>query len=207
MILEACVETFEEALNAERNGANRIELCANLKIGGTTPSYALVESTRLRINIPIMVMVRPRGGDFVYDDTDIRLMKQTIEMFKMLDVQGVVFGLLDRQFQVDENNTKLLIEHAYPLEVTFHKAVDETADLLKATETLSEIKGLTRILTSGGKTTALEGVDVINEMILSANGRIKILAAGRITHTNLTEISTLIHTDEFHGRKIVGKLS
>ena len=206
MILEACVETLEEALKAESMGASRIELCDDLSVGGITPSYALLDSVMKQLKIPIMVMIRPRGGNFVYDSSELKLMKQSIDVCKSLGVMGVVFGILDNQDLIDAENTKMLAEYADPLEITFHKAIDDTPDPVHSAEILAKIKGITRILTSGGKPTALEGADNINKMSKITAGHLKILAAGRITDKNLEEISGILKVDEFHGRKIVGKL-
>lgn len=206
MILEACVETIEEAIRAEMLGAHRIELCADLQVGGTTPSYALLESVLGKLKIPVMVMIRPRGGNFVYDPLELKSMKQSIEVCKSLKVKGVVFGILDRRNHIDQINTSRLAEYAAPLEVTFHKAIDDTADLISSAGILIRIPGVTRILTSGGMATALEGADVINKMIDAAGDAVKVLAAGRITKYNLGELSKLLNTDEFHGRRIVGDL-
>lgn len=206
MILEACVETFEEALKAESLGANRIELCDDLSVGGITPSYALLDSVKKQLKIPVMVMIRPRGGNFVYDSSELKLMKQSIDVCKSLRVMGVVFGILDQQNLIDAKSTKILAEYASPLEVTFHKAIDETPDPVGSVETLAQIKGVTRILTSGGKATALEGARYINQMNEIATDHLKILAAGRITNENIEEISNILKVNEFHGRKIVGNL-
>ena len=206
MILEACVETFEEALKAESMGASRIELCDDLSVGGITPSYALLDSVKNKLKIPIMVMIRPRGGNFIYDSFELKLMKQSIDICKSLGVMGVVFGILNNQDLIDAEITKMLVEYADPLDITFHKAIDDTPDPVHSAEILAGIKGITRILTSGGKPTALEGAENINKMSKIAAGHPKILAAGRITATNLDEISGILKTDEFHGRKIVGPL-
>jgi len=206
MILEACVETFEEALKAESLGASRIELCDDLSVGGITPSYALLDSVKKQLKIPIMVMIRPRGGNFVYDSSELKLMKQSIDICKSLAVMGVVFGILNNQDIIDAENTKMLAEYAGPLEITFHKAIDDTPDPVSSAETLTQIKGITRILTSGGRSTALEGSKYINEMSKIATGHLEILAAGRITYNNLDEISNILKVNEFHGRKIVGNL-
>lgn len=206
MVLEACVETFEEALKAESRGADRIELCDDLSVGGITPSYALLASVMKQIKIPVMVMVRPRGGDFVYSSAEIKVMKQSIEVCKSLDVMGVVFGILDKKNQIDIATTRMLAHWAKPLEITFHKAIDDTPNPVHSAEILTEIEGISRILTSGGKTTALEGSEVINEMSKITAAHLKILAAGRITSENLKEISRILNVDEFHGRKIVGHL-
>jgi len=206
MILEACVETFEEALKAESLGANRIELCDDLSVGGITPSYALIDSVKKQLKIPIMVMIRPRGGNFIYDSSELKLMKQSIDVCKSLCVMGVVFGILNNQNLIDPENTRMLAEYANPLEITFHKAIDDTPDPVRAAKTLTQIKSISRILTSGGKPTALEGAAIINEMSEIVTGHLKILAAGRITNTNLKEMSNILEVEEFHGRKIVGTL-
>ena len=206
MVIEACVETFQEALQAEAKGADRIELCGELDIGGITPSYALLDSVIQKLSIPVMVMVRPRCGNFIYNTLELRTMKQSIDICKSLGVMGIVLGILDEHNNIDIKNTMKLVEHAAPLDVTFHKAIDDTNDLIKAVKDLKKIKGITRILTSGGKPTALEGADQINEMIKAAGNTCKILAAGRITDKNLKKVSGILHTDEFHGRKIVGEL-
>ena len=206
MVLEACVESFQEASIAEARGANRIELCADLHVGGITPSYALLESVKSKLNIPVMVMIRPRGGNFIYDAMELKTMRQSIEICKSLGVMGIVLGLLDKNNKVDIINTAELVSNAYPLEVTFHKAIDETKDLIRAVKDLKKIEGISRILTSGGAPTAIEGANQINKMITAAGDSIKILAAGRITNHNLKKIDAALNTDEFHGRKIVGEL-
>ncbi len=206
MVLEACVETFEEALKAESLGADRIELCDDLSVGGITPSYELLDSVLKQLKIPVMVMIRPRGGNFVYTTSEIKVMKQSIDVCKTLNVTGVVFGILDKHNHIDMDDTRFLAEYASPLEITFHKAIDDTPDPVRSAEMLIAIKGISRILTSGGKDTALEGVENINEMSKVTAGHLKILAAGRITNENLREISGILDVEEFHGRKIVGHL-
>ena len=206
MILEVCVETLEEALMAEARGANRIELCADLHVGGTTPTYALLQSVSERLHIPIMVMIRPRGGNFMYNDRELKVMKHAIDICKSLNVAGVVLGVLDNHNNVNTRDTAMLAVHAAPLDITFHKAIDDSVDLIKSVEELKNIKGITRILSSGGKPTAFEGAECINDMVSKAGSALKILAAGRITKENLIQISGLLNTDEFHGRRIVGDL-
>lgn len=153
-----------------------------------------------------MVMIRPRGGNFVYTTSEIKVMKQSIDVCKTLNVTGVVFGILDKHNHIDMDDTRFLAEYASPLEITFHKAIDDTPDPVRSAEMLIAIKGISRILTSGGKDTALEGVENINEMSKVTAGHLKILAAGRITNENLREISGILDVEEFHGRKIVGHL-
>ena len=202
MIKEACVESFEKALESQNNGADRIELCENLSVGGTTPSYGTVKVCLEKLNIPIFPMIRARGGNFVYSKDEIEIMKEDIKIFKELGVKGVVLGCLTSDNKIDLELTKELVDLAYPMEVTFHKAIDEILNPLDYIDDLVNI-GIKRILTSGGKATALEGKDLINEMIKKSNGRLKIVVAGKVTKENLNGLSNLISADEFHGKLIV----
>ena len=202
MIKEACVESFEKALETQNNGANRIELCENLAVGGTTPSYGTVKICLEKLNIPIFPMIRARGGNFVYSKDEIEIMKEDIKIFKELGVKGVVLGCLTSDNKIDLELTKELVDLAYPMEVTFHKAIDEILNPLDYIDDLVNI-GIKRILTSGGKVTALEGKDLINEMIKKSNGRLKIVVAGKVTKENLNGLSNLISANEFHGKLIV----
>lgn len=202
MIKEACVESFEKALEAQNNGADRIELCENLSVGGTTPSYGTVKICLEKLNIPIFPMIRARGGNFVYSKDEIEIMKEDIKIFKELGVKGIVLGCLTSDNKIDLELTKTLVNLAYPMEITFHKAIDEISNPLDYIEDLVNI-GIKRILTSGGKATALEGKDLINDMIKKSNGRLKIVVAGKVTKENLNELSNLISADEFHGKLIV----
>ena len=202
MIKEACVESFEKALEAQNNGADRIELCENLSVGGTTPSYGTVKICLEKLNIPIFPMIRARGGNFVYSKDEIEIMKEDIKVFKDLGVKGLVLGCLTSDNKIDLELTKTLVNLAYPMEITFHKAIDEISNPLDYIEDLVNI-GIKRILTSGGKATALEGKDLINDMIKKSNGRLKIVVAGKVTKENLNELSNLISADDFHGKLIV----
>jgi len=202
MIKEACVESFEKALEAQSNGANRIELCENLAVGGTTPSYGTVKICLEKLNIPIFPMIRARGGNFVYSKDEIEIMKEDIKIFKELGVKGVILGCLTSDNKIDLELAKELVDLAYPMEVTFHKAIDEILNPLDYIDDLVNI-GIKRILTSGGEVTALEGKDLINEMIKKSNGRLKIVVAGKVTKGNLNGLSNLISADEFHGKLIV----
>ena len=202
MIKEACVESFEKSLEAQNNGANRIELCENLAVGGTTPSYGTVKVCLEKLDVPIFPMIRARGGNFIYSKDEIEIMKEDIKIFKELGVKGVVLGCLTSDNKIDLELTKKLVNLAYPMEVTFHKAIDEIQNPLDYIDNLINI-GIKRILTSGGKVTALEGKDLINEMIKKSNGRLKIVVAGKVTKENLNELSNLISANEFHGKLIV----
>jgi len=204
LILEACVETLEEALAAQQAGANRIELCSALDQDGLSPSEELTRQCLEQLSIPIMAMVRPRGGNFVYSEAEIQQMEQEIELFKQLGVAGVVFGLLTEENSIDLINTQLLARKVQPLEVTFHKAIDYTPDPLKSFEGLNTIEGITRVLTSGGKATAWEGRIVLKEMNDLSNRKIKIIAAGKVLPANREQIAEYTGVTELHGKKIVG---
>lgn len=207
MIIEACVETFEEALLAEQLGANRIELCSDLGRDGLTPSVGLMQKTCANLKISVMVMIRSKPGNFVYSENDIVQMKSEIAQAKKAGAAGVVFGLLTPENKIDEVNTRLLVEFAQPLLVTFHKAIDELDDLVEGVNTLKNIEGIQRILTSGGKPTALEGQSTLREMIHVAEEKITILVAGKVLQSNLKEIENVTGAKEFHGRRIVGDLN
>lgn len=206
MIKEACVETLEEAVLAEKLGANRIELCSDLANDGLTPSFELMQKACSALKIPVMVMIRPRAGNFVYSEDEIIQMKSEIDLAKKAGAFGVVFGLLTPANKIDKKNTEILAEYAQPLPVTFHKAIDELENPVEGVWVLKEIDGIKRILTSGGKPTALEGQETIRKMIEVAGEQITILVAGKVLDSNVIEIHKLTGTTELHGRRIVGEL-
>lgn len=207
MIKEACVESFEEAVLAEKLGAERIELCADLHLDGLTPSFELMQKTCSTLKIPVMVMIRPRGGDFIYSDKEILLMKNDIDLAKKTGAAGVVFGLLTNDNQIDIRNTRLLAAYAQPLPVTFHKAIDLLGNPIEGAKILTEIQGIKRILTSGGKATAFDGQETIRKMIEVTGEKITILVAGKVLNSNIEEIQKLTGATEFHGKRIVGELT
>ncbi len=207
MIREACVETFEEALKAQENGANRIELCSHLELDGLTPSPELIEKTCSELSIPVMVMIRPRGGNFVYSEEELQTMENGIAMAKKLGAGGIVVGLLTSGNQVDVDNTRRLAAAAAPLPVTFHKAIDVMESPVDGVKQLLVIEGVTRILTSGGKPTAREGAMIIKEMMRAADDHITLLVAGKVTSENVDEIAALTGAIELHGRRIAGDLT
>jgi copper homeostasis protein len=166
-----------------------------------------MQKTCTTLKIPVMVMIRPRGGDFVYSEKEISQMKSDFDKAKKAGAAGVVFGLLTKQNQIDIENTKLLAAYAQPLPVTFHKAIDLLESPVEGAEILAAIPGITRVLTSGGKPTAKEGSDVIRKMMATVAGRITILVAGKVTCDNLAEIEKITGAAEFHGKKIVGDLT
>ncbi|MFT4758752.1 MAG: copper homeostasis protein [Paraglaciecola sp.] len=204
---EACVETYEQAILAQKNGVNRIELCGDLSVGGVTPDFALTQRLLVELTIPIRVMVRPRGGNFVYSTSELEEMKTTILTFKKMEVEGVVFGILKEDNTINLNENQTLANLAKPLKVTFHKAIDTTNDILGEFSKLLKISEIDTVLTSGGKPTALEGMPILKEMIKLAGDKITILSAGKITNENLSKLHQKIGGTAYHGRKIVGNLT
>lgn len=202
-IFEACVETVEQALLAEKYGAHRIELCSHLELDGLTPSEELTKQCLAHLSIPVMAMVRPRAGDFVYSEEEIREMEREIEFFKQAGVAGVVFGLLTPKNEIDIANTSRLARLAAPLDVTFHKAIDSTPDILKSFLDLNAISKVTRVLTSGGMDTAWNGRHILKTMQCFPERKLKIIAAGKITAENREEIAALTGVSEMHGKRIV----
>jgi copper homeostasis protein len=201
-IKEVCVESFEEAVRATKAGATRIELCDNLSVGGTTPSFGTIKQCMEKLPIPILVMIRPRGGNFVYSADEFEIMKEDIVQCKALNVPGVVFGLLDQTGNIDLKRTEILIKLSEPMAVTFHKAIDETTDILSNTKLLKSV-GISRILSSGGKATAAEGQVLLNQMIEVGKPQLSIVVAGKVTYENFDEIRLKIPASEYHGRKLV----
>ena len=202
LVKEVCVESFDEAVRAVDAGATRIELCENLSVGGTTPSYGTIRKCLDKLPVPVMVMIRPRGGNFTYSQDEFEIMQEDILLCKELPVTGVVFGLLDEKGNIDEVKTRLLVQLARPMQVTFHKAIDKAANILESVALLKEI-GVDRILSSGGKPTAFEGKETLNRMIELASPQLPIIVAGKVSHENFEEIRKIIPSSEYHGRRLV----
>ncbi len=203
LIFEACVETLEDAMAAEKRGANRIELCSALDQDGLTPSPELTMLCIQNLSIPVMAMVRPRGGDFVYSEAELLQMESEIEFFKRSGVAGVVFGALSENGTIDVVNTSRLARLAFPMDVTFHKAIDYSNDILNSFRELNAIDGITRVLTSGGMDTAWNGCDILKKMQDLPNRRIKIVAAGKVLPDNRKLIAKFTGVCELHGQRIV----
>ena len=202
MVREKCIRSFLEALEAQELGAERVELCDNLTEGGTTPSYGTIKMVVEKLNIPAFVIIRPRGGDFYYTPEEIEIMKEDIKICKELGVKGVVIGALNRDNTINYDAIKDMIDLAKPMSITFHKAIDELENPVTEVKKLANL-GVNRILTSGTKETALEGKNILREMIKEAGEDTIIIVAGKVTKDNLNEISNLIPAKEYHGKKIV----
>ncbi|WP_294066639.1 copper homeostasis protein CutC [uncultured Fusobacterium sp.] len=202
MIKEACVESLIDAIEAEKRGAHRIELCDNLSQGGTTPSYGTIKLALSTLKIPVFPIIRPRGGDFYYTPAEIEVIKEDIKICKSLGAKGVVLGILTADKKIDFKTLAEFMELAKPMEVTFHKAIDELEDPTLVIDDLINL-GVKRILSSGTKPTALEGKDMLNKMIEKAGDRLTIVVAGKVTKEILPEVSSLIPAKEYHGKVIV----
>ncbi len=188
--IEVCAFSLESCLAAEKGGANRIELCGSMYEGGTTPSAGLIQVVKQKVNIEIHAMIRPRGGDFCYSDDEMSIMQADIRMAKELGCEGVVLGILQPNGQVNIVQTKAMVTLAKPMQITFHRAIDMTPDYLKALEDIIET-GCDRILTSGQKSTAIEGIENIKKLVQQASSRIEIMAGSGVDANNA---QTLIHT-------------
>ena len=199
---EVCVESFDEAVRAVEAGATRIELCENLTVGGTTPSHGTIKKCIEKLNVPIMVMIRPRGGNFNYSADEFDIMKEDILQCLELKADGVVFGLLNELDGIDEERTRQLVRMAGDMQVTFHKAIDVAKDILGCVEILKKT-GVKRILSSGGERTALEGLEMLKKMIRLAEPEIKVIIAGKVSWENFDEIRASIPSAEYHGRRLV----
>ena len=206
IIKEACVETFEEAILAEKKGADRVELCSRLDLDGLTPERKIVEKVLGALSIPIKIMIRPRGGNFSYNDQELNRMKEDILFCKDLNVQGVVFGLLDQNKTIDMENMKYLSDTADDLDITFHKAIDHTDSIIHEIDRLSAIGSISSILTSGGAYNAHAGSSLLKKAVEKYQDIITIIPAGSITKNNIHELHQIIGAKEYHGRKIIGDL-
>ena len=198
-MLEACVDSVESALSAQTGGADRVELCDNLLEGGTTPSAGLIALCCERVRIPVHVLVRPRGGDFVYSDVEFEVMRRDIAVAQQHGAAGVVFGILLPDGAIDVSRTRALLAAARPLAVTFHRAFDFTADPDQALDDLIAL-GVDRLLTSGQAPRASEGTGILARLVRRAAGRIAIAAAGGLSEESVVKVVEQSGVPEVHVR-------
>jgi len=196
-ILEISVESVAAAMAAERGGAQRIEFCANAREGGTTPSDELLRAVRERVRLPILSMVRPRAGDFVYSDAVFEIMRRDIQAAKEFQMDGVVLGLLEADGRIDVERSAQLVEQARPLPVTYHRAFDESRDLQKSLEDVIKT-GAARLLTSGGRRTAPEALGVLAELVRIAGERLIVMPGSGIHAGNIRKVARTTGAREFH---------
>lgn len=197
LVFEVCVDSVDAAVAAERGGAARVELCSDLLEGGLTPSHGTIEAARARLGIKIMAMVRPRGGDFCYTDTEFDVMRRDLAAARTLGADGIVLGLLNPDGTVDRDRTAELVALARPLPVTFHRAFDMTRDPFEALDTLIAL-GVDRVLTSGQEPTVLEGIELIAALLERAAGRIIVMPGGGITARTAPKIVKAVPVREMH---------
>ncbi len=197
MHVEICVDSAAGAWAAERGGADRVELCDNLLEGGTTPSAGCIRVARGNLKIGLQVIIRPRGGDFLYDETEMEVMRQDVLMAKELGADGVVIGCLTPQGDIDRARTRELIELARPMNVTFHRAFDMCRDARQGLEELIAL-GVNRVLTSGQESSCLEGIELIAALQTQAAGRIIVMPGGGITPRNIQRIVAGTGVSEVH---------
>jgi copper homeostasis protein len=196
-IIEIATSDFMTTKAAVKGGADRIELCANLAEGGTTASYATIKKCREEFNIAVYPIIRPRGGDFLYTKDEFAIMKRDIELCKELGADGVVIGMLNMDGSIDINRSSELIETAYPLGVTFHRAFDRCKDPFEALEVLIEI-GAERILTSGQRPNVSDGVELVAQLHQQADGRIIIMPGSGVRKENIKMLAEKTGCTEFH---------
>lgn len=195
--IEVCTGSLNSAIAAQKGGAHRIELCDNLYEGGTTPSYGMIKKATELLDIPIHVIIRPRGGDFCYNDEEFDVMVEDIKMCKDHNVDGVVIGLLNPDGTIDVEKSGKLVKIARPMSVTFHRAFDMTPDPFNALSSLIKI-GVDRVLTSGQKDSAIDGAKLLNELIERAENDIIIMPGGGLTDENISNFANIVKTSEYH---------
>lgn len=203
IIKEVCVDSLEDAIKAEKNGANRIELCGRLDLDGLTPSRDLISNAFSILKIPIRVMIRPKHPSFEYSEEEINTMIDDIKFCKSLGVDGVVFGCLDENsnFQMDQINRLSII--AKPLNVIIHKAIDYTNSVLDSLSLISKNSNINGVLTSGGERFAINAVETLKKMLVLVPDKFEIIMAGGITFENFESLHALSNGKYYHGKKII----
>jgi len=199
ILVEAAVESLDDALAAVDGGADRLELCADLAVGGTTPPRELISAVLAAVDVPVLAMIRPRGGSFVYSSRELERMSVDIEGALALGAAGVVLGVLDADHRVDVARTAALASIAGPERVTFHRAIDRTPDILAAADALASL-GIARVLTSGGAATASDGADTLKALVERVGDRLVILACGGVRAANVRDVVRRSGVPEVHAR-------
>lgn len=200
--LEIACFNLQSAIIAQENGADRVELCANMNEGGTTPDFEITEAARKELKIKLNVMIRPRGGDFVYSDAEFEQMKTEIQQFKKLNLDGFVFGILDKDGNVNKEQNSELVALAHPVPCTFHRAFDVVANVSESLESIIEC-GFKTILTSGQEKNVVEGIDVLAELVRKADNRIIIMPGGGLRSSNIGLLKEKTNAIFYHSSAIV----
>jgi copper homeostasis protein len=199
VLVEACVDAIDAAMEAEWGGADRIELSAELLQGGVTPSHGLIEAVWDQLSIPLFVLIRPRTGDFLYTADELDVMERDIRIARSLHVEGIVAGALTTDGDVDVGAMRCILDAARPMEVTFHRAFDFVRDQDAALDALIEL-GVDRVLTSGGAPSALQGAENLARLTLRAGSDLTVMAGGDITASNVVEVVRRSGVREVHLR-------
>ena len=192
--LEVCIESLAAGLAASVGGADRVELCTALSVGGLTPSHGLIATVVEQTGLPVHVLVRPRAGGFVYSNGEFRIMLRDLEHARSMGAKGCVIGLLDREGRVDVERTRELVQQAAPMEVTFHRAFDRSRDLAESLEQVIDA-GCVRVLTSGGQQTVGQGAEMLAALVRQAAGRVRIAAGGGVTLASAAALLALTSID------------
>lgn len=200
--LEIACFNLKSAIIAQASDADRVELCANMKEGGTTPDFKITEQVRKEVSIDLNVMIRPRGGDFVYTNAEFEQMKSEIVALKKLNVDGFVFGILDREGNVNMDQNQELVALADPIPCTFHRAFDVVNNMYQSLENVIEC-GFKTILTSGQKENVVEGITILAELVKKANNRIVIMPGGGLRSTNIGLLKEKTNATFYHSSAIV----
>lgn len=195
-LLEVCAFNIQSCVIAAHAGAGRVELCDNPKEGGTTPSYGTIQRVKERVAIAVYPIIRPRGGDFLYDEDEFAIMKKDIELCKQLGCEGISTGVQLENGSIDTERMKRMVEWAYPMGVTCHKVFDITPDPYMALEQLIDC-GCERVLTSGSAPAAVEGISILAKLVTQAEGRISIMPGGAVRAANIAQLMQTNAT-EFH---------
>ena len=199
--IEIACFNLESSLIAEKAGANRVELCANISVGGTTPTIEIIQQTRKNLTIDLYVMIRTRGGNFVYSEPEFQQMKSEIENIKQLDVNGFVFGILNEDSTINIEQNKALVELAKPFPCSFHRAFDAVSNYEQALEDVISC-GFSTLLTSGTFSNVMAGKEVLKKLVEQAKNRIEIMPGGGLRSTNISELNQIVNTNWYHSSAI-----
>ena len=199
--IEIACFNLESAVIAQKAGADRVELCADMSVGGITPTIEIIQQVREHLTIDLYVMIRPRGGNFVYSEAEFEQMKSEIETIKKLDVNGFVFGILKDDNTINIEQNKVLVELVKPFSCTFHRAFDEVLNVEKALEDVISC-GFSTILTSGTFSNVMEGKEVLKQLVIQANNRIEIMPGGGLRSINISALNEMVDANWYHSSAI-----
>jgi len=199
--IEIACFNLESALIAQKAGADRVELCADMSVGGTTPTFKIIQQAREHLTIDLYVMIRPRGGNFVYSEVEFEQIKSEIETIKKIGVNGFVFGILKEDNTINIEQNKALMELAKPFPCTFHRAFDDVSDYNQALEDVISC-GFSTILTSGTFPNVMEGKEILKQLVNQAKNRIEIMPGGGLRSTNISALDEMVNANWYHSSAI-----